>query len=130
MTALRWDIKLSLPLIVGQRIHGNFLPIGLRFGPMPQNGVQEIVAVGEDVRGDNYAFANRTLDGETSAIDFRLDVLDHHSPRKCGLSGTIVFARHSRYRPPYVELQAMGERVAKYTVSMREKRSYLACFSN
>ena len=49
MPALGSDAELALPAIIRQRLHGNFFPVGLGRGAMAQNGVQNIVAVGEDV---------------------------------------------------------------------------------
>ena len=41
-----------------------------------QNGVQNIVPVGEDVGGDCHPIADDALDGKPAAIDLRLDILD------------------------------------------------------
>ena len=88
------------------RLHGNFFPIGLERRAVAQDGVQNIVAVGEDVSGDVYAITDGALDGETSAIDLRLDVLDDDSAGDGRLDG----ARFLRPSFARTDLPALSSR--------------------
>jgi hypothetical protein len=65
-----------------------------------QNGVQHIVPVGKDVRGNFHAITHDALDGKPAAIDLGLDILDHDAAGKGRFNGAVAFARHARYRPP------------------------------
>ena len=42
------------------------------------------MAVGEDISGDRHPIADGALDGEPSAIDLRLDILDDDSAGERG----------------------------------------------
>ena len=84
VTALSRDGKLRLPPIIGLRFHRNFVPIGLSCGTMSQNGVQDVVTVGENVRRHHHAITDRAFDGKSSTINLRLDVLDDYPAGKRG----------------------------------------------
>ena len=56
----------------------------------------------------SHAITDGALDGKSSAIDLRLDVLDDDAAGDGRLDGAVSFARHSRYRPPSIEFQAIG----------------------
>jgi hypothetical protein len=52
------------------------------------------VTVGENVSGDFYTIADGAFDGETSAVNFRLNIFNHHSSSgNRGLDGAFP-ARH------------------------------------
>ncbi len=75
---------------------------------MAQDGVQNLVAVGEDVSRDFDALANGALDGETAAIDFGPNIFNDHSLGRRRLDELVFTARHlsaihRQYRPPRVQ---------------------------
>jgi hypothetical protein len=49
-----------------------------------KHGRHDIVAVGEDVRGDVDTLADRTLDGDAAAVNLGPHMLDNHATRMCG----------------------------------------------
>ena len=83
------------------------------------------MAVGEDISGDGHPIADGALDGEPSAIDLGLDILDDDSVGARGGHDAIFFSRHPRYRPPSIEFQAIGQRQAKCFKTRRREKTLI-----
>jgi hypothetical protein len=68
--------ELSGPKVVGQRSHGRGVPVLVGVVLVEKAGVDVIVAIGEDGRGDCNAVAQETASRGTAAIDLGLDVFE------------------------------------------------------
>jgi hypothetical protein len=84
------DGEASGPPIVAGLPEGDLAPGGVPFVPIPEDGRDLVVAVGEDVRGDGHPFADGPLDGKAAFVDFRGHVLDDHAPEEVGNAGVAL----------------------------------------
>src|SRR3569623_632034 len=70
---------IAAPAVVTEELHRSFAPLVFRRVAPQQHARDQVVAVGEGIGFDLDAFAQRTFDGETAAIDLRGHGFDHHA---------------------------------------------------
>ena len=74
------DRKKPLPPVVGQGLHGHFVPFLFPLFPKPEDRGDLVVSVGEYVRTDDQPLTGHPLYGKGPRIDFRGDRFDDHPP--------------------------------------------------
>src|SRR5262249_42506079 len=70
------DGEHTAPAVVAEWLHRGFEPRVLFSAAVFEDGAEQIMAVGENIRFDRDCLADHAFDGEASAVDLRLDVFD------------------------------------------------------
>src|SRR5687768_11148916 len=77
MPPVAGQLGMPRPAIVVDRSHWQLVPRFLVIGAQLEHRVEQVVAIGEDVGGDEELVADDPLDRVASAIELRADPLDH-----------------------------------------------------
>src|SRR5688500_4770460 len=77
MPSVAGELGVARPAIVVDRSHRQLMPRFLVIGSQLEHRVEQVVALGKDVGGDEELVADDPLDGVAPAIELRADPLDH-----------------------------------------------------
>ena len=73
------QLDVPRPAVVVDRAHRRLLPGLLVVGTQQEGGIEQVMAVGEDVRGDDQLIAHDPLHRMAAIVQLRLDALDDHA---------------------------------------------------
>ena len=85
--AVAGQLDVARPAVVLDRPHRRLVPGLLVVGTQEERGVEQVVAVGEDVGGDEQLVADDALDRVAAAVELRADALDHDAAPRADLAG-------------------------------------------
>jgi hypothetical protein len=77
MPPIAGQLGVAGPAVVGDGAHRERAPAGLVVGAQQERGVQQVVAVGEDVGRHDERVADDALDWMAAAVELGADPLDH-----------------------------------------------------